>query len=62
MGQEEGNTQRLWPRARVNEEAPVAVGSGWGGLLVRLDLLKESRTDRVDLRELRVRGQSGKPF
>lgn len=31
MGQEEGNTQRLWPRARVNEEAPVAVGSGWGG-------------------------------
>lgn len=40
----------------MNEEVFVVVGFGWGGFLVRLDFLKEFRTDRVDLREFRVRG------
>lgn len=48
-GQEEGKKEGLWPRAGVNEETPMAEGSGWKGRLGRLTLLEESRMDRVAL-------------
>lgn len=43
----EGNKEGLWPR--VNEDAPMAAGSGWEWPEGRPALLKESGVDRVAL-------------